>query len=140
MFYQIRMRYLELSASQLSCKNMSRGQQAFIEYRCKYKVDATIKALLTAVFRVNPYDRHQLKEHFGFGFSELHIPLVPAGTFQIQAIHVHTLWGRGRDVILHPLGDLIAQHHIVQSPAFVGPCYFLFRATNIKGTIRSLSS
>lgn len=82
---------------------------------------------LTVVFCINPYDRHQLKEHFWFGFNELHVPLVPTSTFKIQAIDVDTLGGRGRNVILHPLGDFVAKHHIVQGPAFVGPSYFLLR-------------
>lgn len=83
---------------------------------------------LTVVFCVNPYDRHQLKEHFRFGLDELHVPLVPASAFEIQAIDIHTLCGRGSNVILHPLGDFIAKHHIVQSPAFVDPSYLLPRA------------
>lgn len=93
---------------------------------------------LTVVFCVNPYDRHQLKEHFGFGLREFHVPLVPASTFQIQAVHVDTLCGRGRNVVLHPLGDFVAKHHVVQSPAFVGPSYLLLRArTKAKDEIRN---
>lgn len=84
---------------------------------------------LTVVFRVNPYDRHQLKEHFWFGLNELHVPLVPTSTFKIQAVDIDTLGGRGGNVILHPLGDFIAKHHVVQGPAFVGPRYFLLRTS-----------
>lgn len=82
---------------------------------------------LTIVFCINPYDRHQLKEHFWFGLNEFHVPLVPASTFKVQAIDIDTLCGRGRNVILHPLGDFVAKYHVVQSPAFVGPSNFLSR-------------
>lgn len=103
---------------------------------CIYKsVSAVVPTLsegsrqLTVVFCINSYDRHQLKKHFGLGFNESHVPFVPASTLKIQAVDIDPFCGRGRNIILHQFGDFVAKNHIVQSPAFVGPSYFLFNST-----------
>lgn len=63
---------------------------------------------LTIVFSIHPDYRHHLKQHFGFRVDEFAVPPVPAGPLQIEAVHIHPLRGRLSDVILHPLGHLVA--------------------------------
>lgn len=84
---------------------------------------------LTVALCINPEDGHQLEEHFRFGLDELHVPLVPSSTFQVQAVDIDALCGRGRNVVLRPLGDFVAKHHVVQSPALVGPRYLLHKVS-----------
>lgn len=75
---------------------------------------------LTIILGEHPNHRHHLKEDFGFGVDELAVAAVPSPSLQVQAIDIHSLcWGLG-DVVLHPLGHLVAQHHTVQGPALVG--------------------
>lgn len=80
---------------------------------------------LTIVHGVHPDHRHHLEENFGLGFDELAAAAVPAGSFKVQAVHINSLCRGLGDVILHPLGHVIEQNHAVQSPALVGPGYFL---------------
>lgn len=80
-----------------------------------------LTAKLTIILSVHPDHRHHLKEDFGFGVDEFAAAPVPAGSLQVQAVDKHSFcWGLG-DVVLHPPGHLVAQHHPVQGPALVGP-------------------
>lgn len=76
---------------------------------------------LTIVHGIHPDHRHHLEEDFGLGFDELAAAAVPAGSFEVEAVHVNSLCRGLGDVILHPLCHLIEQNHAVQSPALVGP-------------------
>lgn len=76
---------------------------------------------LTIVHSIHPDHRHHLEEDFGLGLNEFAAAAVPTGSFEVEAIHVHSLCRGLGDVILHPLGHLVEQHHTVQSPALVGP-------------------
>lgn len=76
---------------------------------------------LTVILCVHPDHGHHLEEDFGLGVDQLAAAAVPAGSLQVEAVDVDTLGGRLRDVVLHPAGHLVAQHHAVQGPALVGP-------------------
>lgn len=76
---------------------------------------------LTIVHSIHPDHRHHLEEDFGLRFDELAAAAVPAGSFEVEAVHINSLCGGLGDVILHPLGHLVEQNHAVQSPALVGP-------------------
>lgn len=80
---------------------------------------------LTVILSIHPDHRHHLKEDFGFGVYEFAAPAVPAGSLQVEAPDVHSLCGRLDDVVLHPPGHFVAQHHAVQGPAFIGPSNLL---------------
>lgn len=87
----------------------------FLGIKCSKKIHLTI------ILSVHPDDGHHLEEDFGFGVGELAAAAVPAGSLQVEAIDVHSLCGGLGDIVLHPLGHLVAQHHAVQGPALVGP-------------------
>lgn len=75
---------------------------------------------LTIILSVHPDHRHHLKENFGFGINEFAAAPVPASSLQVQAININSLCRGLGDVVLHPPGHLITQHHAVQGPALVG--------------------
>ena len=83
--------------------------------------DACQTWILTIIFSVHPDHRHHLKEDFGLGVDEFAAAAVPASSLQVQAVDVDPLSRGLGDVVLHPPGHLIAQHHAVQRPALVGP-------------------
>lgn len=85
----------------------------------------TTTANLTVVLGVHPDHGHRLKEHLGLGVNQLTGSSVPAGPLQVESVDVDALRRGLRDVVLHPLGHLVTQHHAVQSPALIGPGYFL---------------
>lgn len=74
----------------------------------------------TVVLSKHPDDGHHLKEDFGFGVDEFAAAAVPASPLQVETVDVDPLCGGVGDVILHPLGHLVAQHHAVQGPALIG--------------------
>lgn len=75
---------------------------------------------LTIVDGIHPDHRHHLEQDFGLGLDEFAATAVPAGSFEVEAVHVYSLRRGLGDVILHPLGHLVEQNHTVQSPALVG--------------------
>lgn len=75
--------------------------------------------LLGAVLRRDVDDGHGLEEHLGPRLHQLAAPAVPSGTLQVEAVHVHALTGRLRDVVLHQFEDIVPQDDGVQSPALV---------------------
>ena len=77
--------------------------------------------ILTIILSVHPDHRHHLKEDFRLGVDEFAAAAIPASSFQVEAVDVDSLSRGLGDVILHPPGHLIAQHHAVQRPALVGP-------------------
>ena len=60
------------------------------------------------------------------GLNELAVPLVPGGSVQEQAVHIHTL-GRllGHGLHVLKLGHLIVQDDSVKGPTLVVTCHFL---------------
>lgn len=76
---------------------------------------------LTIILSIHPDHRHHLKEDFGLGVHEPAAAAVPAGSLQVEAVDIDSLCRRLGDVVLHPSGHLVTQHHAVQGPALVGP-------------------
>ena len=59
--------------------------------------------------------------YLGRGLGQPGVAAVPAGAVQEEAVDVdssHLLWGRGPHVLPHHPGDLVAEDHRVQGPAF----------------------
>lgn len=94
------------------------------------------KGNLTIILSIHPDHRHHLKEDFGLGVDEFAAAAVPAGSLQVEAIDIDSLCRGLGDVIFHPPGHLVAQHHAVQGPALVGPSDLL----QVRGQIHSYGS
>lgn len=91
------------------------------------------KGNLTIILSIHPDHRHHLKEDFGLGVHEFAAAAVPAGSLQVEAVDINSLRRGLSDVVLHPSGHLVTQHHAVQGPALVGPSDLL----QVQGQIHS---
>lgn len=87
---------------------------------------------LTVVLGVHPDHGHRLKEHLGLGVNQLTGSPVPAGPLQVESVNIDALRRGLRDVVLHPLGHLVTQHHAVQGPALIGPGYLLHKRVGMR--------
>ena len=77
------------------------------------------------VLGVDVDDGDGLEQDLVLGLDQLAAPPVPAGPLQVQAVDVDAL-GRGlTDVVLHVLGHVVLQDHVVQGPALVGASHLL---------------
>lgn len=104
-------------------------------------VNLAPKEELTIILSVHPDHRHHLKEDFGLGVDESAAAAFPASSLQVEAVDIDSLCRRLGDVVLHPSGHLVTQHHAVQGPALVGPSDLLqVQRTNQQGCSSDVGS
>lgn len=104
--------------------------------KCPPPVNAAPKYELTIILSIHSDHRHHLKEDFGLGVDEPAAAALPAGSLQIEAVDINSLRRRLGDVVLHPSGHLVTQHHAVQGPALVGPSDLL----QVQGQINKVTA
>lgn len=81
----------------------------------------------SGILGVDVNDGDVFEKDLVLGLYQLAASAVPAGSLQVQSVNVDTLCRGLVDVILHVLGDVVLQDHVVQSPALVSTSHLLMK-------------